>query len=180
MKRRQCLALACLAAVALPGCAQFYYGAAAGPLWNTNLIDANYRAIDKMLEQATLDPRQPVLVATLVHIDRLTESSRLGRVFSEHIAGRLTQRGVRTTELKLRDKLLMHREQGELMLSREVREVSQTHNAQAVLVGTYAATMATLYVSLKLVHPSGNTVMAAYDYALPMDENVRGLLTSQN
>ena len=120
-----------------------------------------------------------VLVATLVHVDRLTESSRLGRMFSEQIAARMVQRGLRVTEVKLRENLLLQRDQGELLLSREVREVSQAQDAQAVVVGTYAASNSVVYINLKLVNPVGNTVVAAHSYAVPMDENVRALLAGR-
>ena len=190
--RAACFAGAVLCAMAgftsLTGCAEFYYGDAAhsgqsgqgsssaSTASAANLMDANYRAVDALLGQTNLEPQSPVLVGTVVQIDRVGESSRLGRLFTEQLSTRLTQRGVRVSELKLRENLLMHKEQGELLLSREAREVSQTHRAQAVLVGTYATSMATLYVSLKLVQPTDNIVLAAYDYVLPMDGNVRSLL----
>ena len=79
---------------------------------------------------------------------------------------------------QLRDSVALQRDQGELLLSREVRELSQSHDAQAVVVGTYAASASALYISLKLVTPAGNTVVAAHNYAVPMDENVRALLAS--
>ena len=44
------------------------------------------------------------------------------------------------------------------------------------MVGTYAVSGAMVYVSLKLVHPQGNQVVAASDYALALDDNLRGLL----
>ena len=65
-----------------------------------------------------------------------------------------------------------------MLLSREVREVSQSHDAQAVVVGTYAASATALYISLKLVTPAGNAVVAAHDYSLPMEDNVRVLLAN--
>ena len=158
---------------------QLYYGDKPGATWfPTDLIEANHRAVDALLANAPLDAQHPVMVATLVQVDRLGESSRLGRIFSEQIAGRMVQRGVRVVELKLRDSVALQRDQGELLLSREVREVSQSHDAQAVVVGTYAASASALYISLKLVTPVGNTVVAAHNYAVPMDENVRVLLAS--
>ena len=171
-------------ALLLQGCATspmhtYYYGDRSAGLQRSNLIDTNERAADALLEYAPLDASQPVLVATLVHVDRLTESSRLGRIFSEQIAGRMVQRGLRVTEVKLRDNLVLHREQGELLLSREVREVSQAQNAQAVVVGTYAVSASVLYISLKLVNPVGNQVVAAHNYAVPADENVRSLLAGR-
>ena len=114
--------------------------------------------------------------ATLVSVEHLGESSRLGRMFSEQIASRVVQRGVPVAEVRLREQLALQPGQGELLLSRELREVSQNHDAQAVVVGTYAVSGAMVYVSLKLVSPQGNQVVAATDYALPVDDNLRGLL----
>jgi len=178
--RRALLLCASLAVLGLQGCASYYYGDCAGPgLLRTDLIDANERAADALLQQVPLDPAQPVLVATLVNVDRLGESSRLGRIFSEQIAGRMVQRGLRVSEVKLRYSLLLQPGQGELLLSREAREVSQAQNAQAVVAGTYAVSATVLYISLKLVSPVGNTVLAAHNYALPVDDNVRALLTGR-
>ena len=137
MKRRDFFSAAAL--IGLTGCSSFYYGDKPGATWfPTDLIEANHRAVDALLANAPLDAQHPVMVATLVQVDRLGESSRLGRIFSEQIAGRMVQRGVRVVELKLRDSVALQRDQGELLLSREVREVSQSHDAQAVVVGTYA------------------------------------------
>ncbi|ABM32588.1 FlgO family outer membrane protein [Paracidovorax citrulli] len=185
------MGVAVAAAACLPGCARYYYGAAAPSAGGSgvmgalgigspaeSLLEANQAAADALLRQVPqLDPRQPVLVATLVHIDRLGEASRLGRLFSEQIAGRMVQRGVRVTELKMRQNLAMVPGQGELLLSREVRDVSRAQAAQAVVVGTYAATAQSVFVSLKLVGPEGNAVLAAHDYVVPVDDNVRILLS---
>lgn len=178
MKRRT-LALGLLAAtLTLPGCARYYYGTQAGDT-HTELVDTNHAAIDRLLQDAPIDPTRAVLVATLVSVDRLDESSRLGRTLSEQLAGGLVQRGVQVIEPRLRDNLAISIVQGELLLSRELHDLSRTHNAQAVLVGTYSATVRAVYVSIKLVHPVGNVVVAAVDYVLPMDENVRGLLSAR-
>jgi TolB-like protein len=63
-----------------------------------------------------------------------------------------------------------------LLLSREVQDISQTQSAQAVIVGTYTSSGKMLYLSLKLVVPEGNVVLAAHDYAMPIDTNIKGLL----
>lgn len=156
--------------LAAGGCASVDEGLGA------NLITVNYRATDALMQGVVLGAGQPVLVATLVDQEDLGESSRLGRLFSEHIASRLSQLGVKVVELKLREQLFMKQSTGALLLSREVRDVSQAHNAQAVVVGTYTSSGQTLYVSLKLVRPEGNTVVSSHDYALPLNANIKGLL----
>jgi TolB-like protein len=177
---RAAVAATCAASVlVLSGCASYYYGDSAGGaagLPRTSIIAANHHAVDMLLQNAPLDRGQPVLVATLVNVDHLQESSRLGRLFSEQIGGRLVQLGWPVTEVKLRDTLVLQRDQGELLLSRELREVGRAHDAQAVVVGTYAVSATVLYVSLKLVQPEGNRVVGAHNYAVPIDENVRALL----
>ncbi len=180
MKRRTvALGLWAAASLALlPGCAQYYYGEHATAT-STDLVEANRIAADRLLQDALIDPDRPVLVATLVSVDQLGESSRLGRTITEQISGRLVQRGVLVIEPRMRASLAMSPAQGELLLSREVREVSRSHDAQAVLVGTYAVSVRSVYVSLKLVHPVGNVVVAAVDYTLPMSDNVRGLLMAR-
>ena len=180
------------------GCANYYYGPPGQgelpghsrqsgpglggmlpPPLPADVLQANEQAADALLERSGLDMRSTVLVATLVGVDRLNESSRLGRLFSEQIAGRLVQRGVRVSEVRLREGLVLQPGQGELLLSREVREVSQAQNAQAVVVGTYAVSASVVYISLKLVNPVGNQVIAAHNYAVPADENVRTLLAGR-
>ena len=100
-------------------------------------------------------------------------------MFSEQIAGRLVQRGVRVSEVRLREGLVLQPGQGELLLSREAYEVSQVQQAHAVVVGTYAASPRQVYVNLKIVVPEGNRVLAAHNYALPMNEELRALLMAR-
>lgn len=179
-------AVAAGAVLGLSGCASYYYGDSAQVGHSvspraltqprTQLLLANYHAVDVLLQGVQLDPHRSVLMATLVNIDRLDQSSRMGRIFSEQISGRLVQRGVLVTELKLRESVSLQPYQGELLLSRELSEVSNQHDAQAVVVGTYAVSAQTVYISLKLVNPVGNTVMAASDYELELDDNMRSLL----
>lgn len=184
-RRMLSAALVAVWIAALTGCAGFYYGESYGPtlsgLAQSNLLESSHRSADQLLQSAmpVLDPGQPLLVATLVNVDRLGESSRFGRIVSEQIAGRLVQRGARVVEVKLRDSVALHREQGELLLSREVREVSLAHQAQAVLVGTYAVSARHVYVSLKLVLPEGNMIVAAHNYTVAMDDDLRSLLAAR-
>ncbi|MDD0841085.1 FlgO family outer membrane protein [Curvibacter sp. HBC61] len=173
--RRQCLQWALLGAapVGLLACSST---PPVDPDVRTDVIDANYRAADALLEGLMLDRKLPLLVATFVNLEVLTESSRLGRLFSELVGSRLAQRGYLVKELKLRESLFMKQSQGALLLSREVREISQNQEAQAVIVGTYTQSSKMLYLSVKLVLPEGNVVLSAHDYAMPLDTNLKGLL----
>lgn len=147
------------------------------------LMAASYQAVDQLISAIPAGRRLPkdraVLVATMVNIDNLT-SSRLGRTLSEHLATRLTKNGYKLIELKLRDSIFVKQAEGELMLSREVREIGRNHEAQAILVGTYSESRGRVYVTIKLVGAADGIVISAQDYLLPIDANVRSLLWAQS
>lgn len=162
--------------LALSGCV------ATGPTYeqasNSELIASNYAAADDLLAQTgtSLDPAKPILAATLVDIDNLDRSSRLGRLISEHVASRIAQRGMSVVEMKMRGAIFMRKSEGELLLSREVQDITRSHSAQAVMVGTYAQAQDYVYVTLKLVRSVDSLVLAAHNYALPLDSNVGSML----
>jgi len=143
-------------------------------------IGKTYDAVDQMLSQAErsqFNKLEPIIVATLVNIDELAESSRLGRSISEQVASRMTQRGYQVVELKLRGDLFVKRSEGELLLSREIKDISLRHKAQAVVVGTYAMAEKFVHVNLKVVTGDTHHALAAIDYGLPMDENTKTLIS---
>lgn len=142
-------------------------------------ISTTYAAVDHLLTQVEVNKSltgDPIIVATLVNIDELSESSRLGRSVSEQVAARLTQRGFKVIELKLRGNLFVQRAQGELLLSRELKDITLSHQAQAVVVGTYSAAKNFIHVNLKMVSGNNQQALAATDYGLPLDANTRAML----
>lgn len=156
---------------------------------NSAFNQANYNAVAELLKRLpspstpasasnTTDSSvgAPFVVATLVNIDQLEQSSTLGRLISEQVASRMTQLGFSVLELKVRNGVYMKRNEGELLLTREIKEVASTHNAQAVIVGTYAESATLVHVNLKVVNPSTNVIIAAHDYALPLDKQVSSLI----
>lgn len=145
----------------------------------SEFTQANYLAVDKLVATTAvpIDKNVPVLIATVVNIDSLGQSSRLGRLVSEQIATRLTQQGFNVVEMKLRSNVYMREGTGELLLSRDVRDISKNYNAQMVVVGNYAVAAGYVYLTLKAVTVTDNRVIAAVNYSLPLTENNKVLLT---
>jgi TolB-like protein len=157
-----CLMMGCAARQTYP---EAYYGPG-------NLVAVGYTMADKLLENATqsIDPSEPLIVASFVSVNNLEESSSFGRIMAEQIVSRFVQRGQKVIELKLRQNSVFIREgQGEFMLSRDVREISKTYNASAVVVGTYADGGDRLYVSARIVRPTDSVIISAYDAGIPME-----------
>jgi len=153
---------------------------------NNSFNTANYTAVAELIKRYpgssnasatnTNASNAPFVVSTLVNIDQLEQSSTLGRLISEQVASRMTQMGYSVLELKIRSGVYMKRNEGELLLTREIKEVASTHNAQAVVVGTYAESATLVHVNLKIVNPATSVILAAYDYALPLDKQIASLI----
>ncbi|MFC1591883.1 FlgO family outer membrane protein [Thermodesulfobacteriota bacterium] len=177
------LVVATAAGLALPGCSLLrpwstqtaeYWGPRYG-----SMVTTNYAAADRMQKvlKDRLPPSDPVLVSTFVSIDDLSQSSTFGRVSSEQIASRLAQRGYRVIDLKLRDEsALIKKRQGEFFLSRDLKHISLEHNAQAVLVGTYAVGQQVIHVSARVVRTNDNSLLASDDYNIALSPDVRKMI----
>lgn len=144
---------------------------------NNPFISTNYNAADVLIAQVAnkLNPAQPMIIATIVNIDDLNNSSTFGRLVSEQISARFSQASYSMIEMKFREFVYMKQDQGELLLTREIKDVAKNHNAQAVIVGTYALSGEDVFVNLKVIQPSTNIVLAVHDYTFPMDNNLRSM-----
>jgi TolB-like protein len=115
-------------------------------------------------------------MATIVNIDALEQTTTLGRLVSEQLSTRLAQGGLSMIEMKLRNNVYLKRNQGELMLTREIGEVATAHNAQAIVVGSYAETSDMVFINVKVIQPNTNFVLAGQDYVLAKEAIVRSML----
>ena len=168
--------IALLSTLALTACA---VGPSYQEAQHSEFTQANYAAVDKLVAATAvpIDKNTPLLIATVVNIDSLNQSSRFGRLISEQIATRLTQQGYNVVEMKLRNNVYIREGAGELLLSRDVRDLSKNYNAQVVVVGNYAVASGYAYLTLKAVTVADNRVIAATNYVLPLTENTKALLT---
>lgn len=177
-------AFSCIAVVSLVGCSAAPTQKPE-PTWeqavNNQLLPANYKAADALLAQvrASLGKAQPLIIATVVNIDNLDQSSTLGRLISEQVAARFTQSGYRMVEMKFRNSVYVKRNQGELMLTREIGDLALSHDAQAVIVGTYGQSDEYVFINLKVIQPASNIVLAVQDYVLPLNSSIKALLRSR-
>lgn len=144
----------------------------------TDITKLSYGAAEKLMAQigGTLTIEHPIIVATVVNINDLENSSPLGRLVAEQVASRFAQGGFRINEVKLRNKIYMKRNEGDFLLTREIRDIAKQHKARAIIAGTYTESSKQIFVNLKLIDLETVLVTAAVDYALDKDETVRSLL----
>ncbi len=142
------------------------------------LVKSGYTIADTLLSQSkiSIGKNDTILVASFVNINNLQESSTLGRMLAEHVASRLSQRGYKVIDMRLRtESVFMQEGRGEFLLSRDLREVSKDHNASAVVVGTYGQALYGTYISARIINPADSTIISSCDYGLALGRDVSGI-----
>lgn len=179
------LSLAAAAAVALlSGCSwtRDYQTVRVDPTYesaaNSKFIATNRGAVNALTSglEAYRASGAPVLVATMVNVNDLRRSAPLGRTLSEQYASAMVANGFNVKEIKLRGDVFVREETGELILSREIKDIAQVHSASLVIVGTYSPATQHTYVSVKAVRTDTGQIVCGHDYALPNDVDVARLL----
>jgi len=130
-----------------------------------------YSATQNLIEksQVVIDRGKPLLVTSIVNVNKLEESSGPGRMITEQISGRIVQLGYTTIEPKLRNSLSIQGS-GELILSRDVKLLKANYPAQAVVSGTYAIGSEQVHINLKLIELSEGRILSSVDYVIPSNE----------
>jgi TolB-like protein len=145
-----------------------------------DLSELAHEAAEQMvMNNPDLTRYSPMIAATFVSIDNLSQSSTFGRISSEIMASALAQQGMQVREVKMRDSMFIEESVGELILSRQVQRLSSQHNARSILMGTYAQGQDYLYVSARVVRAGDAMVLGSADFQLPLDNNMRSLLEAQ-
>jgi TolB-like protein len=158
-----------LVSVLLSSCAQWQNRMSWSGASSNRLIDANHQAVEKLLGSDPLQTglNKSLIITTVVDVDELEKSSTLGRMITEQIASRAAQLGYPVIELKVRKDFFIKDSEGELLLSRDARQLAISHDAQAAIVGTYANVQDNVYVTLKLISLHNHRVLNGVDYAVP-------------
>jgi TolB-like protein len=138
------------------------------------LKQAHKPLFDKLV--TSLESDKPIISASFANIDNLSASSTFGRMASEVISAGLTKRGYKVVEVKMRESLFIKQRAGEFMLSRHLKDVSKEHDAQAVVLGTYAIGGENLYVSARVVRTTDSVVIGSHDFSLPLNRDIRHML----
>ena len=145
---------------------------------DANIVEKSHHAAQALINnlQWDMEAGRPLIVASFANIDNLGESSSLGRIVSQQLASQFTQKGYSVIEVLLRRSVYIKQQQGQFLLSRDVQELSREHDAQAVIVGTYAVGADNIYITAKLIRAQDSIVLAAHDYTLPMGPDAQALL----
>lgn len=152
---------------------------------DADIVAESYTAADMLMSRGRdrhlLVTSKPLLVASFVNVDNVQTSSTLGRIVAEQIGSRFAQHGHRVIEVKLRSDSIFtkgnsYNNEGEYILSREIQDISRSHNAYAIVAGTYAASKRYVYVTAKVIRTSDGVIISSHDYRLPMGPDTKRMV----
>ncbi len=176
--KTKCVFYVWLALVLLCGCSLLSVPDPATEIRDSNLVRISYKIADKLLQNVSsqLNFKHTILVASFVKIKDMERSSNFGRVIAECITTRLVQKGYSVVEIKLRESVYLKENAGEFSLSQNAKKMIADHNAQTIVVGTYAQAREDIYISARLVAAANNKIISACDFKLPLSANLKALL----
>lgn len=144
---------------------------------HTDVLYMAYNAVDELLEyHSDRQDIDRVLFTTIVELNSFTETSTFGRLLSEFLTSRMTQHDYDVILVTLRDDALKVNDEGQFLLSREIKNLAADHNARTALVGTYTVADQHVFISLRLVSTVENAILSAVDRVVPIDNVIRDLL----
>jgi TolB-like protein len=89
----------------------------------------------------------------------------------------MAQNGFHVLEMKLRQHSIYVKEgEGEFLLSRQLQEISASHDSDLLIVGTYAVAEKGIYISARIVNAGDSTIVTGYDYQLERNFQTESLL----
>lgn len=168
----------------LAGCAGYHGSNAAsaaiysGQEQSVDIRHEVEQACSKLIRRAkhTSKREDTLLVASFADLGALDRSSKLGRLMGQDCGTEAVKDGYKVTETLLAESLFIDPNEGELMLSRDLSLLAQSHDATAVLVGTYTVGRNTVYANARLIRSQDARVLSAVSFELPLTREVTQLV----
>ena len=125
--------------------------------------------------------RTIIMGTVAADLNDLNASCPLARQMTEEISRYLVSKGYRFQELRKGSYIRFHPETGELLLTRNVRQLaSRVGTSHAVLAGTYVVSADNVRFTMRLIHTTSNEVLAMGTATVPINDDVLPLLYDFN
>ena len=125
--------------------------------------------------------RTIIMGTVAADLNDLNASCPLARQMTEEISRYLVSKGYRFQELRKGSYIRFHPETGELILTRNVRQLaSRVGTSHAVLAGTYVVSADNVRFTMRLIHTTTNEVLAMGTATVSISDDVLPLLYDFN
>lgn len=138
-----------------------------------DIISRVSKAASKLVDDDVIGPGHRIIVTSFANVDDLSTSSRFGRMIAQQFAAEIASAGYTVIEILMSDALQINSAQGEFLLSREVAMLGEKHDADVVVVGTYAEGRDNVYITTKLIRASDSVVLSASNFDINLGPDAR-------
>ena len=111
-----------------------------------------------------------VIVSTFVDQDRLYRANSFGRYLVENLMDELNRRGFAVIETRAARELLVQPNIGEMALTRDVEEMMNKYEADAIVLGTYKKSGNILSVNTRMIVSDNQEVISVASMQIEVDD----------
>lgn len=142
-----------------------------------NLINDTYHYTDELLDNNSLKKGDKVVLATIVDINNLDDTTQFGRTITEEVANQFVNNGYRVVDVRANLKgIFVKRKKGEFYITRDVEKLANSIKANAIFYGTYSVGKDFVYVNLKLIDAKNHIILNSVDYRIPLNDDIKKML----
>lgn len=116
-------------------------------------------------------PYRAVIVSTFVDTDRLYSTNSFGRYLAEELMYELNRRGFSVIETRAAKELMVQPNIGEMALTRNIEELMNKYEADAIVVGTYKKLGNVLTVNSRMIVSENQEVISAANMQMIINED---------
>ncbi|MBF0465328.1 MAG: hypothetical protein HQK88_12455 [Nitrospirae bacterium] len=118
----------------------------------------------------------PIVVTTFADLNDLSLTTTLGRSFSEMVMTGLHAKNFEIIEMRKGNAIDIVKNDGEFMLTRDLRDLAKNHNAKSVFVGTYTVTDKAVVFNGRIIGIADSKLYSAWTTRLVRTKEVDSLL----
>ncbi|MEW6380897.1 MAG: FlgO family outer membrane protein [bacterium] len=125
-------------------------------------------------------PDKRLLIATFVDLNDLRKTSAFGRLLSERLMTSMGDLGFTVIEIRRGGSVYVIDNEGEMVLTRNVREIPDTIHAGAVIYGTYLVSEREVLVTARIARSSDFRILKSWNGRVSRTAFIAGLLEDDN
>lgn len=179
---RQCfLGMACVAAL---GSFSACSGSSLSPFDSNyvNVTETSYAAADMLLQQSKniLTSETPLQIGVLTNIKRPAETTAFGQIIASQIGARFVQLGYNvTTSPAINAMAIDNTAMYSPPMAMAPAATGGGSGMKSMITGQYAIARRDVLVNLRVIEEGSGRVLAAYDYSLPLNGDIKELVSTE-
>ncbi len=129
--------------------------------------------LERNMDRKSVD--SAYIVTTFSRLDKLNDSTNLGRLLSENLGHELQVRRWQLYDIRLTKDIIVS-DAGEFILSRDIKKIRDSYKVNGVVTGTYAVNGSSIIVNARVIDLETGTIISSGQIHLPVNRFMENLL----